>query len=190
MSDILDAFSYGLPSGIIIIIYLVVVKLIDAKKEKKQGIINSNLIDSFEKLNRFLEYFTKDIIEKEEDKCQFAIKNSFHRLSDSIINYCINTIINNNVDDNKQTIEDNIRQLVSTEYWNIYSNLLLYKSNGNKVSDYLEEHWKNELIKDITSIIFETSKTKEIRIKNVNSRIHINVDSYCIHVINKYAKYN
>jgi hypothetical protein len=190
MTDILNAFSYGLPAGIIIMIYLVIVKIIDAKKEKKQGIINDNLVESFSRLNKFLEYFTKELIDKDEDKCQFAIKNSFCKLSDSIIKYCITTIINNNVEENRANIEDNIKQLVSTEYWNVYSNLILYKSNGKRVSDFLEEQWKDELVKDLTTIIFDTNKSKEVRIRNINNKIHINIDSYCVHIINKYVTYN
>lgn len=190
MADILNAFSYGVPAGVIILIYLVIVKIIDAKKEKKQGLISDNLVESFTKLNRFLEYFTKDIIEKDEDKCQFAIKNAFYRFSDSIVKYAITTIINNNVTDNREAIEENIKHLVSTEYWNIYSNLILFKTKGTRVSEFLEEHWKDELVSDMISIIFDTNKSKEIRIQNVNNKIHINIDSYCVHVINKYATYN
>lgn len=187
MGDILGAFEYGIPAAIIIAIYLVIVKIIDAKKDKRQAIINSTLIDSFAKLNNFLEYFTKDIIEKEKDKCEATIKSSFNSFSSSLITFCIETIINNNVIENKEIIIENIKKTVSTGYWNIFTNLMLYKSNECKVSEYLEPKWKDEISDSIISIIF-SNKTKEQRIHYIINKLNIVIDSYCIHIVNRYTK--
>lgn len=188
MEEIIASFQYGVPAAIIVAIYLVINKILDNKRDKRQAVINADLVQSFTKLNSFLEYFTKDIIEKDQDKCQFAIKTSFNSFSNALCNFAIRTIINNNIQENKEIIIENIEHLVQTEYYNVYSSLYLYKSDTAKISDYLDENWKTELIKDITTIIFDSSKTKEQRIYNVNNKINIDINSFCVHVVNRYAK--
>lgn len=190
MGDILSSFEYGIPAAIIVALYLVINKIIDKKSEKKTVKLSSSLIDSFNKLNTLLDYFTKDIIDKEQDKCQFAIKTSFNAFCNALVNFSINTIINNNVDNNKQTIIENVQQLVSTEYWNVYSCLLLFKAGNNRVSEFLDDTWKDELIKDMTGIIFDKKKTKDQRLYNINNKIRIDINSYCVHVVNRYATSN
>lgn len=190
MGDLLNSFEYGIPAAIIVAIYLVINKVLDTRKDKKQATISENLITGFTKLNNFLEYFTKDIIEKEQEKCNFAIESCFNSFSDALCKFSINTIIHNNVSNNKETIIANVRRLVDTEYWNIYSCLLLFKSGNSRVSDYLDTTWKEDITKDIIGIILNESKTKEQRIYDVNNKIHIDTNAYKIHIINKYAKRN
>lgn len=187
MEEIFASFQYGIPAAIIVAVYLIVNKIIDAKKEKKRVDISDTLVNGFANLNNFLSYFTDDIIKKEQDKCEFAIKDSFNAFENSLLKFSITTIINNNVEENKESIVDNIKHIINNSYWAVYSCLILYKSGEEKVSDYLDQVWKDELEKDISNIIFDSKKTKEQRIYSINNKIHLDVNSYCVHVINKYA---
>lgn len=188
MEEIIHSFEYGIPAAIIVAIYLIISKIIDSRKEKRKVDINQSLVESFTKLNDFLDYFTKDIIEKEKNKCEFAIKTAFTSFANAIVEFSINTIINNNIDNNREAIIDNIQTLVSTEYWNIYSCFSLYKANNINVTEYLDTKWKDEIIEDVTTIIFNTKKSKEKRIFDINNKIRIDVNSYYVHVINRYGK--
>ena len=108
MEILVESLKGGIAPAIVIAIYLIIVKIIDSKKESKQIKLNAEVVDCFAKLNKFLNYITEDIIDKEGDKCTNAIKSSFKACANSIIKFSINTIINNNIDINKETIIDNI----------------------------------------------------------------------------------
>ena len=61
--DILqEALTQGITSAIIIAVYLVIVKIIDTRKENNQAKINSKLVDSISKISSYNEtqYFQFD----------------------------------------------------------------------------------------------------------------------------------
>lgn len=199
MDILLESLSMGLAPAIVVAIYLVIIKFIDSSKEtkrlqlenEKDLKINKNfqdISDSFIKLNTFLEYYTKDIIEKDDDKCKYAIKTSFAGMAKSIVNFSISTIINNNVDANKETIIDNISHLINTEYYNVYSCFLLYRVGNTRLSELLKDKWKQELIDDIVNIIFNKNLTPEKRIYTINNKVNIRVNDYCTTITNKYVE--
>lgn len=188
MEQIVNSFQYGLPAAVIIAIYLIVIKVLDVRKDKKKIEMSGSLISTIDKLNNFLEFFTRDIIKKEQDKCEHAIKSSFDGFSKSLIKFSITTIINNNVHDNSDLIKENVTQLVKTEFWNVYTCLSLFNANDCRVCEYLDKSWKTELIDDICSIIFDNKLDKEHRIYMITNKIDLVINSFCVHVINKYKK--
>lgn len=188
MEQIINSFQYGLPAAVIIAIYLIVIKILDLRKDKKKIEMSGSLISTIDKLNNFLEFFTRDIIKKEQDKCEHAIKSSFDGFSKSLIKFSITTIINNNVHDNSDLIKENVTQLVKTEFWNVYTCLSLFNANDCRVCEYLDKAWKVELINDICSIIFDNKLDKEHRIYMITNKIDLVINSFCVHVINKYKK--
>lgn len=190
MDIIFNAFQYGLPAAIVITIYLIAVKFIDSNEKKKQAKVSGDLVAMVTNLNNFLNYFTKDIIDKEQKQCHTVINTSFDSFGNAIINFCIGTILKNNVNENKQTIIENLTQLVGNEYWNVYTNLSLFTCDNGRVCDYLEESWKDDVIKDISTIIFDKRKNKEQRIYNIINKIHILTEGFRVHITNRYAKHN
>lgn len=188
--DILsDALKLGVTPAIIVVIYLIITKIIETRKESKRIILNAEVVTCFTKLNGFLDYFTKDIINKETDKCNFAIKNSFKALANTVIKHCTYTIISNNIELNKEIIIDNIQRVVNTEFSNLYSNLYLYNVNGNKVTDYIDNKWKDEMINFLIDIIYTSNLTKEQKLYNLNNKCNIRINDYCILVCNKYMEH-
>jgi hypothetical protein len=188
MEILVESLKGGIAPAIVIAIYLIIVKIIDSKKESKQIKLNAEVVDCFAKLNKFLNYITEDIIDKEGDKCTNAIKSSFKACANSIIKFSINTIINNNIDINKETIIDNITNLINTEYYSFYNELSLYNSTNNRLTDYIKIEWKDIIKKDVINIIYNENLTKDQKIYNLNNKINIRFDDYCIYVINKYSK--
>lgn len=199
MDILIESLGMGIAPAIVVAIYLIIIKLIDSKKEveksklenERESKINRNLqdiSDGFAKLNKFFDYYTKDIIDKDDNKCKFAIKTAFAAMSKSITNYSIQVIINNNVDENREVIIDNISHLINTEYYNVYSCFLLYRVGDIKLSELLKDEWKQELIDDVINIIFNKKLSAERRIYNVNNKINIRINDYCTTITNKYVE--
>ena len=92
MELLLESLKLGIAPSIVVAIYLTINKYIDNKKEAKQAKLNNDIVVSFNKLNTFLDHITKNIIEKESDKCNNAIKNAFQRMENMILKY-VNHII-------------------------------------------------------------------------------------------------
>ena len=95
------------------------------------------------------------------------------------------TIVNNNVEINKESILSNIHNLVSGEFYNIYFTLSLYQYDGIKASDNLDRKWMKEVEDDMISCIFNANLSKEARITSFYNKINIHVQSYVTYVINK-----
>lgn len=184
-----ESLKLGITPAIVVALYLIVTKIIDHHKETKTVKLNREVIDCFAKLNNFLDYFTKDIINKEADKCDLAIKNAFKASANTIIKNCTYTIISNNIEANKSFILDNINHLINTEYTTLYNNLILYNNNDNRVTDYLNPAWKDEMIKLLTIIIYTPNATKEEKLYNLNNRCNVRINDYCIDVLNKYIQH-
>ena len=192
MTDLISSLQFGIPSAIIVLIFLIVNKIIDYKqeinKDRKQITINKEIIDCFNNLNSFLKHITKDLIEKENDKCSFAIRTSFKALGYALIRFSTFTIINNNIQSNKKTIEDNINTIVEQEFSNLYNSLLLYYSETNNLVDYLQIKWKEELKTDLKDIIFDTTIDEEIKFYNINNKIGIRIGNYYSYINNKFLE--
>lgn len=184
-----ESLKLGIAPAVIVAIYLIISKIIDTREKSKTVTLNKEIVDCFSKLNSFLDYVTKDIIDKETDKCDSAIKNTFKAFANVIIKNGTYTIISNNIEANKIFIFDNIKHLVNSEYSTLYNNLILYNNNNNKVTDYLNPEWKEEVIKLLIDIIYTPNATKEEKLYNLNARCNARINDYCVEVLNKYIKY-
>lgn len=184
-----ESLKLGITPAVVVAIYLIITKIIDNKKDAKTVRLNGEIVDCFGKLNNFLDYVTKDIINKEADKCDIAIKNAFKASANTIIKNCTYTIISNNIEVNKVFILDNIKHLINTEYSTLYNNLVLYNNNDNKITDYLRPEWKDEMIKLLVDIIYSPGLTKEEKLYNLNNRCNVRINDYCIEVLNKYIEH-
>lgn len=74
MGELLESLRLGITPGIIVLIYLIIIKVIDTKKESNAVKINKEVTECFCKLNSFLDYITKDILNDAEEKRDYAIK--------------------------------------------------------------------------------------------------------------------
>lgn len=199
MEYLIESFKYGLTPAIIILIYLLVTRYLDHKKEIKRlekekeeatktVKINAEIIDCFNELNTYLKHITKDIIEKEDDKCVTCIRSSFKAMSYSVSKFATFTILKNNVTTNKKNILDNIENVVAGEFTNIYNSLVLYNTNDLLISTFVKEEWKEQVIDDLKYIIFDESSSKEDRIYDIHNKLNIRVNAYVTSVTNQYLK--
>lgn len=198
MEILIDSFKYGLAPAILVLIYLIITRYLDHKKEinrlkieeeerKKSIKVNAELIDCFNELNKYLKYVTKDVIEVDKDKAVTAIRSSFRSMNFGLSRFATFTIINNNLEENRAGIIDNIKDTVEAEYLSVYNELVLYRDDNVRVSEYLDPLWKDDLIKIMIDCIFNNRLNKEQRIYNVHNRLGIDITNYSNIVHNKFV---
>ena len=199
MEYIFRSLEYGIVPTLIVLAYLLVTRYFDNKKElkklekeeeeaKRTVKINAEILDAFNELNTYLKHITKDIVKIESDKCVAAIKSSFRSMNFGLTRFATFTIINNNIDVNSETIKDNILSTIEAEYITVYNELLLYRDDDKFVADYMKGEWKEQLAKDMISIIFNKELTKEQRIYNITNKLGINIAKYSNYINNKYIE--
>lgn len=194
-----SAIEQGIWSAIVVGIYLVIAKIIDTYKDikkynkeeetkKHQILINQKLVDSIATISDFINDTTKNIINKDKERCTNAIKNVFKSSANSIIKFGTDTIIANNIQVNKSNILDNIEHIVNSEYYTLYSTLVLYYTDVNKITDYIKPEWKDEIRNTLIDIIYNENLNKEQKLYNINNKINIKINDYYIYITNKYLE--
>lgn len=178
-------------SSTVFILYTLIIKTIDYFKIKNR---NKLLVDMAEaikentanvvRLNNVLDKTFKEAERKEISKCRMTIENAFVAFKSNIAQDCMNIIIHNNIDQNKQLIVDNISKLVSTEYYNLYSTFSAYEINDVNVATRLKEEWIKEITNSIISIIYDGQEAID-RIAQLNNRLLIAVGTYITYMNNK-----
>lgn len=185
MELIQNALAQGIAPAIVVVIYLIIVKVLDNKKERAQTKLNVEFTKSINTISNFLEKITHTIVDRDKEKCRIAIKDAFNSSAMTLTTFVSRTIVNNNIEVNKESILSNIHNLVSGEFYNIYFTLSLYQYDGIKASDNLDRKWIKEVEEDMISCIFNTKLSKEAKITSFYNKINIHVQSYITYVINK-----
>lgn len=183
-----DALRQGIAPAIVVAIYLIITKIIDSRKENAQIKLSTDLTNSINTISNFVIALTRNIIDKDKEKCKIAIEDSLNASAMRLIKFVSSTIVNNHVDTNKENILANIHNIVNAEYYTVYSTLSIYTINENKVSNYLQKEWIDDIEKDIVAIIYNTTLNKEDKILSFSNKIDIKFQSYITSVINKTVK--
>lgn len=187
--DILNnAIQQGIAPAIVVAIYLIITKFIDSRKENAQIKINSELTKSINTISNFIITITKNIIEKDKEKCKNAINDSMCAFGMRLMNFVSTTIVNNHIDTNRANIIANIHNIVNGEYYTMYSALSIYVINDIRVSDVLEKEWMASIEQDMIDIIYGVNLSKEDRILSFNNKINLKLQSYITYVINNTIK--
>lgn len=172
MEIISQAFTQGLVPGLVIAIVYIVEKIISSRKKDP-------LVD----IARLLSIVTKDIIEKDREKSKAVVNVALSYGGSEFIKFVNTTIVNNNIEENREQIEYNARQLVQSVFHDVYTKLNLYKGNTNYLSNYMKESWKDEIYDDIINIIYNVHTDKYRRIIAFNNRIDIRITRYAAHIV-------
>ena len=195
MDILLDALKEGIAPAFIVLLYLIIVRYFDHRKEihkqqaeieekKKSVTVNAEVLDCIKNLNTFLQKITVDILKKDDDKCDAAIRSSFKAMGQSLTKFAVFTIISNNIKRNKENIIDNIDTTVYAEFATVYNEIALYSSNNNKLIDAIKDSWKQELITDLKNIIFDENLDKENKIYTIHNKINLRINNYISFVKN------
>lgn len=184
MELIKEALAQGITPAIIVAIYLIITKIIDNKKENIQLKLSAELTKSINSISAFLTDITKNIIDKDKDKCKAAIEDTMFASAMKLINFVSTTIINNHIEANKDTVLINIHNIVNTEFYSVYATLSLYKINGIKVSDLLDKEWMSVVEKDMIDVIYNTKLGKEDKILSFSNKLNLKFQSYITYITN------
>ena len=188
MELIEEALAQGITPAIVVAIYLIITKIIDNRKENVQIKLSTELTKSINAISSFLTDITKNIIEKDKDKCKAAIEDTMFSSCMRLINFVSTTIINNHIEANKENVIANIHNIVNTEFYSVYATLSLYKINGVKASDSLNKDWMEIIEKDMFDIIYNSSLIKEDKILTFTNKINLKFQSYVTHMTNVIIK--
>lgn len=178
-------------SSCVFILYTLIVQLISYFKQKNKNkpiLEMANAIkentSNIVKLNAVLDKIFKEAERKEASKCRNTIELGFTTFKSKISQEIERIIINNNIEENKQLILDNITKLVSTEYYKLYAVLSLYEINETNVSKRLKDEWIKEIAEDVIKIIYNGQDATS-RIAQINNRLLIHISNYSTFIINK-----
>lgn len=178
-------------SSSVFILYTLIVQLIGyfkSKSKNKPLIEMSKAInemgENIAKLNAVLDKTFKDAERKEIHKCKKAIELGFGNLESIIVKEIQSIIIHNNIVKNKDLIIGNVRTLISTEYYKLYSTLSDYEINETPVNRRLKEEWIHELSDEILKIIYNDND-QITRISQINNRVATLIANYSTYINNK-----
>ena len=196
MKEIIEsALNQGLSSLITISIFLLLYKWLDNKKKAESEKFVSSISDTLDEVSKsllqvstFITDITKNIIDKDKDKCKTAIDDAMLASAMRLTIFVTNTVINNHVQTNKDNILANIHNIVNAEFYTVFSNLSLYKINGVKVSDNMKKDWMPSVEKSIIEIVFNNNLSKEDKISSFNNKINLKFQSYITYITNNTLK--
>lgn len=196
MKEIIEsALNQGLSSLITISIFLLLYKWLDNKKKTESEKFVSSISDTLDEVSKsllqvsaFITDITKNIIDKDKDKCKMAIDDAMLASAMRLTMFVTNTIINNHVQTNKDNILANIHNIVNAEYYTVFSSLSLYKINGIKASDNMKKDWMPSVEKSIIEIVFNDNLSKEDKISSFNNKINLKFQSYITYITNNTLK--
>lgn len=196
MKEIIEsALNQGLSSLITISIFLLLYKWLDNKKKTEREKFVSSISDTLDEVSKsllqvstFITDITKNIIDKDKDKCKTAIDDAMLASAMRLTIFVTNTVINNHIQTNKDNILANIHNIVNAEFYTVFSNLSLYKINGVKVSDNMKKDWMPSVEKSIIEIIFNDNLSKEDKISSFNNKINLKFQSYITYITNNTLK--
>lgn len=178
-------------SSSIFIIYTLVIKIVDyfkAKSKTKPLLEMANAIKenttNLVKLNGVLDKTLKDAERKEIKQCESSIELGFNSLAYNIYQECADIVAHNNIDKNKNLIVENIRKLVSTEYYKLYSTLSSFDINDINVASKLKDTWIKDITDDVISIIYDEQDSLS-RIMQLNNRLAVSAQEYSTYINNK-----
>lgn len=185
MDIIIEALAKGIAPAVIVVIYLIIVKLIDAKKENTQNKISSELTKSISTISNFLDNITNSIISKDKERCRIIIKLSFENFEKELFLFVRDTVITNNIDKRHDYIIQSLENIINAKYYEVYDYLSTFELNGIKISSYCKNEWKKEIKDSLIRIIFDDNLDKIMKITEVQTKLNSFMSNYITYVHNK-----
>ena len=175
----------------VFILYTLIIKIVDLykSKDKNKPILQmasaiKDVSENVVKLNQVLDKTIQDAEQKEVNRITNIIGTSFLSFKSAILDQCIDTIIQNNINENKDNITQNIYKTVSTEYYKLYSIFSAYEHDSISVSAKIKESWIDDVTDECIDIIYDGADALT-RIRQLNHKLGIVVEEYSIYIKNK-----
>lgn len=193
VSDAIKNSSYitVLISSGIYILYTLIIRLVDlvkAKDRNKPLIQMASAIkevsENVVKLNTVLDKQIQDAESKELTKVRQVISLAFDSFRANISKTCNEIIINNNINENKDLIRENLFKTISTEYYKLYNVFSAYEVDGINIATKIKDEWIDDTTKECLALIYD-GQDKDVRIGQILNKLTIIANEHSVYVNNK-----
>ena len=178
-------------SSSVFILYTLIIKIVDyyKSKDKHKPLLEmasaiKDVSENVVKLNQVLDKTIQNAEQKEYDRIGNVIIASFNSFKSAILDQCIDTIIHNNIDANRDNVTQNVYKTVSTEYYKLYSIFSAYEHDSVNVATKLKEEWIDAVTKEVLQIVYNGQDATD-RIRQINNKLAIDTEEYSIYINNK-----
>ena len=175
----------------VFILYTLIIKVVDLykSKDKNKPLLEmasaiKDVSENVVKLNQVLDKTIQDAEQKEYDRIGNVIIASFLSFKSAILDQCMDTIIHNNVEANKDNITQNVYKTVSTEYYKLYSIFSAYEHDSVSVAAKIKEEWIDDVTDECIAIIYNGADALS-RIRSLNHKLSIICEEYSVYLKNK-----
>jgi hypothetical protein len=175
----------------VFIAYTLIIKVVDLFKAKDR---NKPLLDmasaikeiseNVVKLNQVLDKTIQNAEAKESGRILNIVTTAFSSFKSAVITQCIDIIIHNNIEYNKESIKQNLYKTVSTEYYKLYSIFSAYEHDSVNVSTKIKEEWIDDITEECLKIIYDGADAAN-RIRQLNNKLNLISEEYSIYIKNK-----
>lgn len=178
-------------SSCVFIAYTLIIKLVDLykSKDKNKPLLEmasaiKDVSENVVKLNQVLDKTIQTAETREVNRICDVVVASFFSFKSAVLDQCIDTIIHNNIDKNKEIIKQNLYKTVSTEYYKLYSTFSAYEHDDVNVSTKVKEEWIDDVTDACIAIIYDGTEPLN-RIRQLNHKLGLIAEEYSIYIKNK-----
>lgn len=178
-------------SSCVFIAYTLIIKLVDLykSKDKNKPLLEmasaiKDVSENVVKLNQVLDKTIQTAETREVNRICDVVVASFFSFKSAVLDQCIDTIIHNNIDKNKEIIKQNLYKTVSTEYYKLYSTFSAYEHDDVNVSAKVKEEWIDDVTDACIAIIYDGTEPLN-RIRQLNHKLGLIAEEYSIYIKNK-----
>ena len=175
----------------VFILYTLIIKIVEyyKSKDKHKPLLEmasaiKDVSENVVKLNQVLDKTIQDAEQKEYDRIGNVIIASFLSFKSAILDQCIDTIIHNNINENKDNITQNIYKTVNTEYYKLYSIFSEYEHDSVSVATKIKENWIDDVTDECIKIMYNGNDALT-RIRQLNRKLGLISKEYSIYLKNK-----
>ena len=186
-----SSYTTVLISSGVFILYTLIIKIVDyyKSKDKHKPLLEmasaiKDVSENVVKLNQVLDKTIQDAEQKEYDRIGNVIIASFLSFKSAILDQCIDTIINNNINANKDNVTQNVYKTVSTEYYKLYSIFSEYEHDSVSVATKIKESWIDDVTDECIKIMYNGNDALT-RIRQLNRKLGLISKEYSIYLKNK-----
>lgn len=186
-----SSYTTVLISSGVFILYTLIIKVVDyyKSKDKHKPLLEmasaiKDVSENVVKLNQVLDKTIQDAEQKEYDRIGNVIIASFLSFKSAILDQCIDTIINNNINANKDNVTQNVYKTVSTEYYKLYSIFSAYEHDSVSVATKIKENWIDDVTDECITIMYNGNDALT-RIRQLNHKLGLISEEYSIYLKNK-----
>ena len=186
-----SSYTTVLISSGVFILYTLIIKVVDyyKSKDKHKPLLEmasaiKDVSENVVKLNQVLDKTIQDAEQKEYDRIGNVIIASFLSFKSAILDQCIDTIIHNNINENKDNVTQNIYKTVNTEYYKLYSIFSEYEHDSVSVATKIKESWIDDVTDECIKIMYNGNDALT-RIRQLNRKLGLISEEYSIYLKNK-----